>query len=685
MAVYGDEENQLNKGSLCPRGLNALYQLDREKRIQKPLLRNHLSDSFREGTWNEALDRVADKLRKIKEEFSPASVYLHLSPHGGFGNMVLGKVFGELFGTPNIGEDFSPESSPAGVVLRRMLGVPGNGCAMSSHHEWSSSRSMLLVGVDPASTDPVALGPILDAKDRGTQILVLDSRRTITMSKAHIQLKCRVGTETAVLLGVAHAILRENLFNREFLERWVEGVEEFSALCQKYPPDTVAKISGVRKEDILLTARVLSKNFPSMVIGHSRAGSRETCADQVYAMVSLVALTGTTGCPGGGLNLFYNFPPMDYEPGAVQKPGGREKRLVNVGLGNVWKAILEGKPQPIRAIIWDSNALAFCPRGREVRDALKKIELIVHLGQYPNLTYHHSHVVFPVASFLEAEGLVPASVGRNLQWANRVVDPIGESRPAEDFWGGLLKRFQFQLPSSYSFIGEGGRVDIRGMTRFFLANHPLTSRISPELLDPEKNPPGGIQWPVEGEIDFPSPRASVRGSERLFRPGSSFPGSNKRFPTPTGKINLSLKDLSGEKRFKNFIPPAPESKNFLKKGRFFLITGEMVDLLPSYGSWALPQRPEKSLFLQIHPKQARKLGIHNGEFMTVENKWGKVRAPAWVTDQVDEETIFGPVGGDPYDPHFPFESPCALKDFVPEVEGRGRRHPQVALVRVRNG
>ncbi len=679
--IYGDEENQLNKGSLCPRGLYSLNLLSHEKRILQPLLREKLSDPFRPATWNEALNYVAEKLKQVREKYSPESVYFHLTPQAGFGNMALGRTFGELFGTPNVEDEFSFRASPAGIVLHHMVGNAANSCAMSSRHEWSSSRAILLVGVDPATTDPVAFGPILDAKDRGAEIIVLDSRNSITMGKAHIPLKCRVGTEKVVLFSMAQVILQENLCNHKFLKQWVVGCEDFRTVCQEYPPAVAERISGTKKEDIVKAARAFAKNFPSMVIGQSRWGSRFTDAGQIYGMLSLATLTGSIGCPGGGLNLFRNFPPLHLESQEKKGLETLKPNLTRAGSGSgIWRAITEDKPYPVRGIIWDTNPLALCPRGKKVREALRKMEIIVHLGQFPNVTYHHSHVVFPIASFLETEGLVSESVGRYLQWANQVVAPRGECKPADDFWGGLFQRFAF---SSFPFIAENGKVDIREMSRFFLDRCPFTLGITPDLLDPDKNLPGGIQWPAApGEIDYPSHRAAVRGNERLFALGSRSLGSDQRFPTPTGKMNLSPAEILKEKGFQNFtrnlIPSGPQGGH-----HFHLLAGEVMDFLPSAGFWTLPAKPGKLLFVQIHPKRAKELGIQNGEMVAVENGHGKIEAPAWITDLTDEESIFCPLGGDLYDPIFPFESPCNLMDFVREDENCGRRYLEATEVKVR--
>ncbi|MBP1714899.1 MAG: anaerobic dehydrogenase, typically selenocysteine-containing, partial [Deltaproteobacteria bacterium] len=308
--IYGDEENQMNKGSLCPRGLMALSHLYQEKRLLAPLLRERLSEPFREATWDEALDHVAQKLQKSFRD-SPESLYIRLSPNSGFGNIALGTLLGEHLGTPHIDSDLDPDSSVVATIMRHMLGVTVNGCAMSARHEWSASQAMLLVGVDPATTDPVAFGAVLDAKDRGTRILVLDSRNTLTMRKAHVPLKCRVGTEQTVLLAMANVLFGENLVGEEFLKQWTVGMEDFQSLCREYSPEMAENLSGIKREDITEAARVLAKNFPSMVIGYSRSGGQETGAGLIFAMIALTAITGTIGCPGGGVNLLNNFPPIE--------------------------------------------------------------------------------------------------------------------------------------------------------------------------------------------------------------------------------------------------------------------------------------------------------------------------------------------------------------------------------------
>jgi anaerobic selenocysteine-containing dehydrogenase len=679
--IYGDEENQLNKGSLCPRGLMALSHLYQEKRLLVPLIRERLSDPFREATWEEALDHVAQKLQKSCLT-SPESLYLRLSPHAGFGNIALGTVWGNHWGTPNIDSDLDPDSSVVSTVMRHMLGVAVNGCAMSARHEWSASQAMLLAGVDPATTDPVAFGHVLDAKDRGTRIMVLDSRNTLTMRKAHLSLKCRVGAEQTVLLAIAHVLLRENHGHEEFLKQWVVGMEDFQALCREYSPEIAENVSGVKKENILEAARVLARNFPSMVIGHSRGGSQETGAGLIFSMIALTAITGTIGCPGGGVNLLNNFPPIEIKSESSKEIKDPKGSLVRAGNGTAaWRAIAEGRPYPIRGIIWDTDPLTFCPEGRKVVDALRKMDLIVYLGDYPNAAYHHAHVVFPLTTFLETEGLVFSSTGRNIQWANRTVPPRGKTRPAEDFWGGLMARLNFSSP--YPFIQEKGEVNIREMTRYFLQRSPLLAGITPELLDPERNLPGGIQWPAfADEIDFANHRAAVRGCEGLFQPGSQILGTDKRFPTPTGKIDLSPVKISAEPGFQN-LAGIPALGKGLKANQLILITGEIVDFLPSAGFWAIPQKFQIPLFAQIHPKKARELGVQSGDRILLENGRGKMEAPVWVTDQVGENIVFCPSGADPYDPNFPIASPRGLFEFVPENDGHGRKMPGSTIVKAR--
>ena len=114
-----------------------------------------------------------------------------------------------------------------------------------------------------------------------------------------------------------------------------------------------------------------------------------------------------------------------------------------------------------------------------------------------------------------------------------------------------------------------------------------------------------------------------------------------------------------------------------------LITGEIVDSLPAAGFWAIPQQFQIPLFAQIHPKKARELGVQSGDRILLENGRGKMEAPAWVTDQVEENMVFCPSGADPFDPKFPIASPRSLFDFVPENDGCGRKIKGSTIVKVR--
>ena len=677
--IFGDEDNQMNKGALCPRGLLSLSHLYQPKRLMAPLVRERLSTPFRETTWNEALDYVAQKLGNAFKS-SPQSLYLRLSPHAGFGNVALGTLWGKHWGTPNIDSDLNPDSSALTGIMRQMLGVEVNGCAMSARHEWSVSQAILLIGVDPATSDPAVFGAILDAKDRGTRIIVLDSRNTLTMRKAHLPLKCLPGTEQAVMLAMANFLFDENLVSEEFLKYSVVGLEDFKSLCREYSPERVENLSGVKREHIIEAGRELAKNFPSMVIGHARSASQDTGAGMIFTMIALSAITGTIGCPGGGVNLLNNFPPI---PIQNESSGENSKNnLASAKNGSaIWRAITEGKPYPIRGIIWDTDPLSVCPEGRKVSEALRKMDLIVYLGHHPNAAYHHAHVVFPLPTFLETDGLVFSGAGRNVQWANQVVPPRGKTRPAEDFWGGLMARLNFSSP--YPFILEGGEVDIRAMSRYFLARSPLLTGITPELLDPEKNPAGGIQWPASvEEVDFPSHRAAIRGREGLFRPGSAIPGTDKRFPTATGKVDISPKSIAAGSGFQNLVI-SPSSGNGILPNQLILITGEIIDSLPGAGLWPISQEFKIPLFARIHPKKARQLGVQNGDRIILQNKRGKIEAPAWITDQVEENMVFCPSGADPNMSDFPIGSPRGLFEFIPDNEEGGRRMMGSTVVTVR--
>jgi anaerobic selenocysteine-containing dehydrogenase len=482
-----------------------------------------------------------------------------------------------------------------------------------------------------------------------------------------------------------------DLLKEDFVKRWVYGLDKWEKVCEEYTPEMVERISWVPAETIKAAAQALATHLPAQIITSSILNRNDGSVTMLRACAGLVSLLGCVGVPGGGLNLLDNTPPLrscnDLEEVSLSE---KPSVIDHFSKHGIYHAILNENPYPIKAAIWDGNPLAGMANFNRLREALHKMDLCVHLALFPNLTYHYAHAVLPMASWLENDGLVHNSVGRTLQWYNRVLDPPGQCRSFadSDFWVALADRFGWG--DRFPWKKEDYSVDARRMTDFFLKQEPLTAGCSVNLLDPEKNPPGGIFWPCMKEEDavFEDRVAVIRGKGILFKPGEKFPGSNQRFQTDSGKINIASKALHniGMSEVPTYQEPAESPVLFPELGRKYpliLTTGMPIDFIPQVGYWlSWLRNKQTNLFAQIHPRVAKLLGVSNGDLIVVENDRGETEYPVWASETVDARCIWCPRGTDPYQPFYPYQS---IEHLMGEIEGdlrRDRLQSNTAMVRV---
>jgi len=529
----------------------------------------------------------------------------------------------------------------------------------------------VLYGSDLAASDPITIGRIIDARDRGATFLVIDSKKTITASKATLALRVRPGSQTAILKGVLHLLIQKGLVDEDFLK---ESTIDFASLKSKveaFTPQRVAKSCWVRKEDLVRMADIIGRLKPLQVIAGDWA-TRVYLSDEDLVMCgALVCLRGSVGIPGGGLNLL-NVSPFSWEDW-FEKDMPSHFFLEN---------ILLNQGNRVGALVWYGNPCARMAEGRKTKAALKEIPLIVHLSTYPNETYHCSHVSLPMSSWLEYSGLVAYNNGRALQWHNKVLDPPGECRSPLDFWADLAH--SCAIGDHFPWKTRNGGIDEEKATDFFLKENPLTRAASVEKLDPENNPPGGLLWPCveEEDLEFEESRfligrrGDIRGKNILFQRGTNYALSDKRFPTLSGKI--SFPDRTGEtpsghakdNHHQESIPDTCLGEPDVKFP-MILITGVLPDLVEGIGYFVTDRDPWTApLMVQVHPQIAKVLTIKSGEMINIENDRGIVTAPAWLNEDLDPREIWCPEGVDPHQPHLGYESPLCLFEEPRPYSGR---------------
>lgn len=674
--IFGDEEHPINKGSLCPKGLLAYRHLRNPKRLVYPQIRESLSEPFKRATWDEAMSFAAGRLRELARKHGKNSVCIHGDESGSFGYLAAGALFAKHFGTVNMPYRFL--SSPYGPegLLKKIFGVPGSQLSMNSLRDWSNSRCIILYCSDLAASDPITFGHIVDARDRGTALIVIDSKHTITASKATLSLRIKPGSGLAVLKGIMHFLIEKGMVDEGVFEESASGLPSLKAETALFSPDTVAGLSWVNEGDLRRTAELIGSTKPLQVIAADWNSRRYLSDEELSLCGAIVYARGSVGIPGGGLNLLNVSPFSTGEwidsngspshPGQDVPPASLEELLI--------------RPEKVSALFWQGNPAARMAGGKTVKAALKNTPLVIHLSSYPNETFHHSHVSFPISSWLEYSSLVANNNGRALQLHHKVVDPDGECRSPFDFWCNLARTCGLdQFPA---WEDDSGLVNSDRAVEFFLKENPLTSEASLERLDPEKNPPGGVLWPCVKGSDFEFEnnrfaRGDIRGRNILFQRGQSYPLADKRFPTLSGKIVFDPRDLKETRKSTAVAPPASDNDFPL-----ILITGVLVDFVEEYGSFVSDREAwTREQTVQIHPQIGKVLEVRSGQDVTVENDRGSITAPVWLNENMDPRVIWCPEGVDPFQPGSSHESFRSLFE-APEETNRQRLFAKVSVYKM---
>lgn len=679
--IWGDEEHPINKGSLCPKGLLAAWHLSNPKRTVYPLLRESLNQSFQRTSWDHAVSFIAEKLGKIALNYGRESIVICGDDSCPFGYMAAGTLFARHFGTENSPLRFLPHPFGDDGIIKKVFGIPGAETLMNSPRDWCNSSCILIYGSDLAASDPITFGHIIDARDRGTTLLVIDSKKTITASKATFALRIKPGTGPAVLKGILNFLLRSGLVDEEFLAESTVGYPSLASELGRFTTEKTAECAQVAESDIKKIAGLIGKVKPVQVIAGDWNSRRYLTDEELFLCSAIVSLRGSIGIPGGGLNL------LDVSPFSMEErfPWGRlpmaKKPPSHLSLENV----LLDSTKTVGTLFLFGNPCARLAEGNTIKRLLRDIPLIVNFSSYPNETFHYCHVSIPMSTWLEYSGLIVNSNGRALQWHHKVVEPPGDCRSPFDFWSDLAGACN--LDECLPWKGEDGLLDVKKAADFLLRYNPLTKAATVEKLDPENNPPGGLLWPcVEKEdLEFEESRfvrGNVRGRNILFQRGRSSSG-DARFPTPSGKVILSVpvkaeRGIASDIRCNN----GPSRRAVAAKEQSFpllLITGVLVDFVEEYGYFVSDRHLRtKNLAVKINPRLGKLVGLTNGQDLTVENDKGSLTAPVWLSDDVDYGVVWCPEGIDPHQPHFGYESPQSLFE-VPEKGGVAERFTRVTI------
>jgi thiosulfate reductase / polysulfide reductase chain A len=612
--VQGNPHAPGINGALCARGAAGPALIEDDERPQLPLIRagERGEGKWREVSWDEALSYVTDRLNDVRKTYGDRA--LLFSDRGGpFRD--LPRALLRAMGTPNYSNH---DASCARNVQHAALSLFGFGRKDVIYDLKNAKHVVLQTRNIFEAINVKEVNDLLDAMHSGCKLSVIDIRATITATKADNFFLIRPGTDYAFNLAVINVLLRENLYDRKFVEEWISDLEVLVDFITPYTPEWAEKETGIDAAGIIAFARELAQAAPSVIWHPGWMTARYS--DSFYMSRTAYIINSLLGAIGakGGL-------PLANKPGDVGRKGlkkfmdlfekPKDKRVDGIGwelphleagpglLHLGFKAIQTGQPYPIKAYIaWRHDPLMAFPDPEAQKKILSNLDLMVSVTFTWSDTAWFSDVVLPLSPYLERESIIATKNGLKPFFfkRDRCVEPRFDTRSDWEIICGLARKLN--IPElSYESIEEIWNFQLEGT---------------------------GVT--IE---DFETTGMVPLADKPLYKPLS-----DKTFMTPTGKISIVNEtwEKQGLPSLKPYESPEhpPEGTFRITFGRCGVHTqGHTVN-----NPLLSEQMPENVLW--INASSAQDLGIADGDSVTISANGSSGTIKAFVTEAIHPEAVF---------------------------------------------
>jgi anaerobic selenocysteine-containing dehydrogenase len=618
--LEGDPASPLSRGNMCAKGLASLQHLYHPARLKYPLQRKgpRGAGAWQRISWDEALNTIVDKLIEIKKRYGAEGVAIGQ----GTGRHHFRDVvrFANAFGTPNWCEPGTAQCFHPRVTASRLT---FGDFIISDHYGDRAPGCILVWGHNPAVTGPDGeIGcRFLESLKKGAKLIVVDPRLSETASKADIWLRIRPGTDAALALALMNVMISEDLYDREFIEKWTIGFNRLSARIQDCTPQWAQDITWIPVSQIKKTARMLAATRPFCLEWGVALEHTPNCLQNMRSLAVLVALMGDLDSPGGntfGMHAVNPYP-LGYDRlppemharrlGADQFKllSNKEAGMASAHSPTLFKAMRTGKPYPVKAfLIFGNNALLTYANTKEVYQTLMALDFMVVTDIYMTPTAQLANLVLPAATWLEQDTLWGYPIrADNVVLARQKITQIGEAKQDEDILIELARRLNLSF----------GTESIEETINYQL--QPLSVTFS------DLKERGYISVPVHYHKYVPS-----------------------GFKTPSGKVELYSSELQklGYDPLPDYHEP-PESPlsapQRASKFPLILTTGGRSPVFFHSEGRQIPDLRETHPIplVDIHPATAAKMDINDGDWVWIETARGKIKQKARLTHGIDERVV----------------------------------------------
>jgi len=615
VAIGGDPGHRFTRGFLCAKVNQYLDRVYSPDRVLHPLRRvgKKGEGRFARVSWDEALDEIADRFRRIAAEHGPQAI-LPYSYAGNMGLLSYGSMdrrFFHALGASLLDRTICASAGTAGLkaTLGRSMGFDPEAVV--------HARFIVAWGANIVSSN-VHLWPFIEeARRRGAKLVVVDPYRSRTAEMADQHLALLPGTDGALALGVMHVVFRDGLEDRDYIERYTIGADKLRERAKDWTPQRVAATTGLAAAEVEAFAREYATRQPSALRINYGLNRHAGAGMAVRTIACLPALVGAWRHRGGGLLLSTSgtFPVNNeaLERPDMIKPGTRTLNMSRIG------ALLTDPElaPPVKAVfVYNSNPVAVAPEQESVRKGFAREDLftVVH-DLFQTDTADFADIVLPATTTLEHYDIHKAYGHLYLSLSRPAIAPEGESRPNTEVFRLLAARLGLDHPALRESDEEMARQAMRW-------DHPHVRGIDFERLERE-------------------------GSVRLSVPDPFAPFAEGGFLTPSGKCELYSETMAqaGLDPLPAYVPPRENVMSAPELARryplAFISPPAHHFLNSTFSAQPVFVRRESGPSLTIHPRDAAARGIADGQMVRTFNDRGAFLAVARVSDDARPGVVVG--------------------------------------------
>ncbi len=619
MVPYKD--GKANHGHSCVKGRFAWGYTTHQDRILSPMIRENISDPWREVSWEEALSHTASEFARIQQKYGKGAVGgITSSRCTNEETFLVQKLVRAGFGNNNVDTCARVCHSPTGYGLKTTFGTSAGTQDFDSVEQ---ADVILIIGANPTDGHPVFASRMKKRLRQGAKLIVVDPRRIDMVRTPHVEaahhLPLRPGTNVAVLTAMAHVIVTESLFDEAFIRErcdWSE-FEDWAAFVadDRHSPEEVEKLSGVPAETLRQAARLYATGGNAAIYYGLGVTEHSQGSTTVIAIANLAMATGNLGRPGVGVNPLrgqnnvqgacdmgsfpHELPGYRHISEAASRdifeklwgvklddePGLRIPNMLDAAVAGTFKALY----------IQGEDILQSDPDTKHVSAGLAAMECVVIHDLFLNETANYGHVFLPGSTFLEKDGTF-TNAERRINRVRKVMTPKNGYADWE-----VTQQLARAMGLDWHYTHPSQIMDE------IAATTPSFAGVSYDVLERE----GSVQWPCNEKTPFGTPVMHMDG-----------------FVRGKGKFVRTEYVATDEKT-------GPRFPLLLTTGR----------ILSQYNVGAQTRRTENSRWheedrLEIHPHDAEQRGILEGDWVRIASRAGETSLRALITDRVAPGVVY---------------------------------------------